>query len=100
MLKRQPLTSDFTYFRMHSLTPVAKVWYNFLCVEIKPTLHISTVTKDKMILLCAMTKGFQFDIRSVIERGLIKEMHRGPDLPLTHYPVMLASRGLDVELQE
>ena len=49
---------------MHSLTPVAKVWYNFLCVKIKPTLHLSTVTKDKTILLYVMTKGFQFDIGS------------------------------------
>ena len=66
--KRQPSTGDFTTFQMHFLTPVAKVWYNFLCVKIKPTLHLSTVTKDKMILLYAMTKGFQFDIGSVIER--------------------------------
>ena len=56
--KRQPSTSDFTTFKMHYLTPVAKVWYNFLCVKIKPTLHLSTVTKDKTILFYAMTKGF------------------------------------------
>ena len=68
----QPSTSDFTNFQMHSLTPVAKVWYNFLCVKIKPTLHLSTVKKDKTILLDAMTKGFQFDIWSVIKRGLIE----------------------------
>ena len=72
--KRQPSTSDFTNFQMHSLTPVAKVWYNFLCVKIKPTLHLSTVTKDKMILLYAMTQGFQFDIGSVIERRLIESI--------------------------
>ena len=52
--------------------PVAKVWYNFLCVKIKPTLHLSTVTKDKTILIYAMTQGYQFDIGSVIERGLIE----------------------------
>ena len=70
--RRQPSTGDFTTFQMHSLTSVAKVWYSFLCVKIKPTLHLSTVTKDKTILLYAMTKGFQFDIESVIERGLIE----------------------------
>ena len=57
---------------MHSLTPVPKVWYNFLCVKIKSTLHLSTNTKNKMILLYAMTKGFQFDIRSVTEWELIE----------------------------
>ena len=70
MWKRQPSTDDFTNFQMHSLTPVAKVWYNFLCVKIKPTLHLSTVMKDKTILLYAMTQGFKFDIRSVIKMGL------------------------------
>ena len=57
---------------MHSLTPVAKVWYNFLCIKIKPSLHLSTVTKDRVTLLYDMTKGFQFDIGSVIEQGLIE----------------------------
>ena len=72
--RRQPSTGDFTTFQMNSLTPVSKVWYNFLCVKIKPSLHLSTVTKDRAILLYAMTKGFQFDIGSVIERGLIESI--------------------------
>ena len=72
MWKRHPSTGDFTNFQMHSLTPVAKAWYNFLCVKIKPTLYLSIVTKDRTILIYAMTKGFQFDIGSVIERGLIE----------------------------
>ena len=70
--RRQLSTGDFTTFQMYSLTPMAKVWYNFLCVKIKPSMHLSTVTKDRAILLYAMTKGFQFDIGSVIERRLIE----------------------------
>ena len=67
---------EFTTFSMTALTPLAKVWCNFLCVKIKPSLHLSTVTKDKTILLYAMaTKGFQFDIGTVIERGLIELTH-------------------------
>ena len=60
---------------MTALTPVAKVWYNFLSIKIKPSLHLSTVTKDKTILLYAMTKGLQFDIGTVIELGLIESTH-------------------------
>ena len=60
---------------MTELTPVEKVWYNFLSIKIKPSLHLSTPTKDKTILLYAMTKGLQFDIGTVIERGLIKSTH-------------------------
>ena len=36
--KRQPSTGDFITFQMQSLTPVAKVRYNFSCVEIKPCI--------------------------------------------------------------
>ena len=56
--RRHPSTGEFTTFSMTVLTPVAKV---------KPSLHLSTVTKDKTILLYAMTKGFQFNIGTVIE---------------------------------
>ena len=55
---RHSSTGEFTTFSMTALTPVLKVWYNFLCVKIKPSLHLYTVTKDKTILLYAMTKGF------------------------------------------
>ena len=73
--RRHPSYGEFTTFQMQSLTPVAKVWYNFLCVKIKPTLHLSIVTKDKTILLYDMTKGFQFNIGTVIERGLIESTY-------------------------
>ena len=72
---RHPLTGEFTTIPMTTVTPVAKVWYNFLCVKIKPSLHLITITKDKTILLYAMTKGFQFNIGTVIERGLIELTH-------------------------
>ena len=70
--RRHPSTGEFTTFPMTALIPVAKVWHNFLSVKIKPSLHVSTVTKDKTILLYTMTKGLKFDIRMVIEWGLIK----------------------------
>ena len=75
MWRRYPSTSEFTTFSMTALMLVAKVWYNFLCVKIKPSLHLSIVTKDKTILLYGMTKGFQFDIGTVIERRLIELTH-------------------------
>ena len=73
--RRHPSTDEFITFQMHALTPLAKVWYNFLCVKIKPSPHLNTVTKDKTVLLYAMTKGFQFDVETVIEQGLIKSTH-------------------------
>ena len=70
-----PSTGEFTTFSMTALTPVAKVWYNFLSVKIKPSLHLSTMTKDKTILLYTMTKGLQFDIGTAIKQGLIETNH-------------------------
>ena len=75
MWQRHPSTGEFTAFSMTALMPVAKIWYNFLFVKIKPSLHHRTMTKDKTILLYAMTKGLQFDIGTVIKRGLIKSTH-------------------------
>ena len=72
MWRRHPSTGDFTIFSMTTLMLVEKVWYNFLFVKIKPSLHLSTVTKYKTILLYTMTKGLQFDIGTIIERGLIE----------------------------
>ena len=66
---------EFNTFLMTMLMLVAKVWYNFLCVKIKPSFHLITVTKDKTILLYTMIKGFQFYIETVIEWGLIKSTH-------------------------
>ena len=75
MWRRHSSTGEFTTFPMTTLTPVAKVWYNFLSVKIKPSFHLSTMTKDKIILLYAMTKGLQSDIGTFIERGLIETTH-------------------------
>ena len=89
--RRHPLTGEFTTFSMIALTPMAKVWYNFLCLKNKLSLHFSTMTKDKTILLYAMTKGVQFDIGTVIERGLIESTHG-------RYPSTLIHPSLIVEL--
>ena len=60
---------------MKTPTTVVKVWYNFLCAKIKPNLHLTTVTKDKTILLYAITQGIKFDVEHIIERGLIESTH-------------------------
>ena len=73
--RRHPSTGEFTTFPMTAITPVAKVWYNFLFAKIKPSLHLSTMKKDKTILLYTTTKGLQFDIGKVIERGFIESTH-------------------------
>ena len=94
-----PLTGEFTTFSMTVLTPVVKVWYNFLSVKIKPSLHLSTVIKDKTILLYAMIKGLQFDIGTVIERGLIETTHgRCTDALILPYLITELCRSARVQM--
>ena len=57
---------------MKSLNPASKVWYNFLCGKLKPNLHLSTVTKDKTILLYAIIHVIKFNVGHVIESGIIE----------------------------
>ena len=70
--KCHPSTSEVTTFQMKTLKIVPKVWYNFLCAKLKPSLHLTTVTKDKTILLYAIVQGIKFDVGHVIESGIIK----------------------------
>ena len=60
---------------MKTLTPVAKVWYNFLSAKLKPNLHLSMVTRDKTILLYVINQGIKFDVGHVIHRGIIESTH-------------------------
>ena len=61
--------------QIKTLTPVAKVWYNFLCAKLRPNLHLTSVTKDKTILLYAITRDIKFDVEHVIEGGIIESTH-------------------------
>ena len=57
-----PSTLEMTTFKMKTLKPIVKVWYNFLCAKLKPNLHLTMVTKDKTILLYAIVQGIKFDV--------------------------------------
>ena len=73
--KRHPFTSKVTTFQMKALKPVLKVWYNFIYATLKPNLHLSTIIRDKTILLYAIVQSIKFDVRNVIERGIIESTH-------------------------
>ena len=51
---------------------VPNVWYNFICATLKPSLHITTMTRDKTILLYVIVQGIKFDVGHVIERGILE----------------------------
>ena len=84
--KRHPSTSKVTTFQMKALNSVSKVWYNFICTTLKPSLHLSTVTRDKTIMLYAIVQGIKFDVGNVIERGIIESTQGRCTRALIHPP--------------
>ena len=48
-----------------------------MCQTQRPNLHLTTVTKDKIILLYVITQGIKFDVGHVIKRGIIESTHGG-----------------------
>ena len=60
---------------MKPLKLVLKVCYNFICATLKLSLHLSTVTRDKTVLLYAFVQGNKFDVDNVIDRELIESTH-------------------------
>ena len=70
--RRYPSIYEVTTFMMKALNQISKVWYTFICANLKPSLHLFIVTRDKTILLYAIIQGSKFDVVHVIERGIIE----------------------------
>ena len=70
--KRHPSTLEVTTFPMAALKSIPRAFYNFLCASLKSSLHLSTITKGKAILLYEIVKDINFDGGYVIKRGIIK----------------------------
>ena len=70
--KRHLSTFEVTTFLMSALKPILKAWYNFLCATLKPSIHLSTVIKDKTLMLFAIVQGIKFYVGHVIEKGNIE----------------------------
>ena len=70
--KRHPSTFEVIAFQLKALKPIPKVWYNFICATLKPSLYLSTVTRDKTIMLYAIVQDIKFNVGNVIERRIIE----------------------------
>ena len=52
------------------LTPIAKVWVKFLKSRLMPTIHTTTVSQERLVLLYVLVKGLPIDVRSIIENEI------------------------------
>lgn len=52
------------------LKPIAKVWVKLLKSRLMPTIHITTVSEERHILLYDIVKGFDIEIRKIIGKEI------------------------------
>ena len=71
-----------------ALKLVPNIWHKFIYATLKPSLHLSTVTRDKAILLYAIVQGIQFDVSHVIEQGIIESTQGRCTEALIHPPLI------------
>ena len=99
--KRHPFTFEVTTFPMVALRLVPKAWYHFICISLKPSLHLSTFTNDKAIILYAIMEDIKFDVGYVIERGIIESTQRRCTRALIHPSLItLLCKMVDVPMSE
>ena len=53
------------------LTEEAKVWFYFIKSVFLPSKHLSTVRRDKEILLHALLKGYKINVGKIIEKSIL-----------------------------
>ena len=59
-------------FPRTSLSPASRIWRYFISSRLKPSTHVSSVSREWPILNFAIAKGMKFDIRHVIESFIIE----------------------------
>lgn len=52
------------------LKPITKVWVKFLKSRLMPTIHTTTVSQERLILLYVILKGLPIDVGTIIEREI------------------------------
>ena len=54
------------------LTKHAKVWFYFMSSRLLPSKHVSTVYRDKAVLLYAILMNFKFNVGNIIKNSLVE----------------------------
>ena len=95
--------NELASFLRTELTPKAWVWFYFISHKVKPSKHVSTMRRDKSILIYAILKDIQFDIGFVIEISILEAISRRCTGALAHPPLITllwAMEGLNMSDSE
>ena len=63
--------TPFKFIARGDLTEEAKVWFYFISSILMPYKHLSTVRKEKAILLYALLKGYKINVGKIIEKSIL-----------------------------
>ena len=56
-----------------SLTKEAKAWFYFMNSRVVPFMHVSTLYKDRAILLYTILRKYKFNVGNIIQQSLLEE---------------------------
>ena len=54
------------------LTEHAKAWFYFMSSKLLPSKHVSTVYRDRAVVLYAILMNFKFNLGNIIKTSLIE----------------------------
>ena len=74
-----------------NLKLVAKVWVNFLKLQLMPTKHTTTVSHERLILLYAIFKGLPIDVGKIIEREIREYAKKKQKTATLVFPSLITS---------
>ena len=80
----------YEYIAIGDLTEEAKVWFYFISSVLLPSKHLSTVRRNKVILLYALLNGYKISVGRIIANSIMsysKRKCRG----LIQHPVTITS---------
>ena len=59
------------YIDKGNLSEVVKVWFYFINLVVTASKHILTMRQDRVILLYALVKGFNLNVRKIVEQSIL-----------------------------
>ena len=70
---RRKRSRELLDFSRGSLIEETKTWFYFMNLRLIPSKHVSTLYKDREILLYGIMKNFRFNTGNVIEQSILEE---------------------------
>ncbi|XWS44637.1 hypothetical protein CRYUN_Cryun15aG0065300 [Craigia yunnanensis] len=78
------LSKGFVHSQLHQ---DSKIWHHFITASLKPTTHLSDVSKDRAGLIWAIMTGKSIDIRFVIQQSIENGIRTF--VPLLPHPMLI-----------